>query len=67
MPLKLVVVEEVAILAGVQFIRDECQQSVIELKLAAHLVPKLVHAVEELKENLRTIIAITVRVVLTAF
>ena len=30
-------------------------------------MPKLVHAVEELKEDLRTIIAITVRVVLTAF
>ena len=35
----LIIIEEVSVLAGVQFIGDKGQKSVIELELRAHLVP----------------------------
>ena len=67
LPLKLVVVEEVTILARVQFVGNESQKMIVEFKLATHLMPNMMHTVQKLHENLRPIVTITARIVLASF
>ena len=57
--LEVVVVEKVAILAWMQLIGQKLDEMIIEFKLAAHLMPQMVHAVEELEEYLGAISCVT--------
>ena len=42
-----------------QLIGQKLDEMIIEFKLAAHLVPQMVHAVEELEEYLGAISSVT--------
>ena len=67
LPFEVIVVEEVSVLARVELFGQECEKFVIELELMAHLVPKDVHTVKELQEDLRPVVQVTRRVVPTPF
>ena len=64
-PFELTVEEEVTIFAVVYFFGEECQQPIVEFKLAAHSMPDLMDAVKELSKNLASITKIP-RTIVTA-
>lgn len=49
---ELTIIEEVAISTSLQLYRQERQQAIIEFKLVGHLMPQLVHTIQELKVDL---------------
>lgn len=51
----LAVEEEGAVFAGVDVVREEAQQICVELELTRHLVPNLMHAVQELQKDRRSV------------
>ena len=64
--LSFTIIEKCSIFALIQLICNEKQQFVIILKLATVLVPYLMNAVKELKENLWPVFKILIAVVSTS-